>query len=80
MTAFRVANKNGKIIIFSGLKNLKSESCNLTNSPTIDANFIHYNQTTVMGSFSSTPENLKEAMKLVDSGEIRIERFNYKYF
>ena len=71
--ALKVANKNGKIIIFSGLKNLKSESHNLTTTPTIDANFIHYNQTSVMGSFSSTPENLQEAMKLVDSGEIRLK-------
>lgn len=72
-SACRLANKNGKIMIFSGLKNSKSKSHNLTESPTIDANFIHYNQISVMGSFSSTPENLKEAMELVNSGEIRIK-------
>ncbi|WP_458747511.1 alcohol dehydrogenase catalytic domain-containing protein [Candidatus Nitrosocosmicus sp. T] len=72
-SACRLANKNGKIMIFSGLKNPKSKSRNLAQSPTIDANFIHYNQIAVMGSFSSTPENLKEAMKLVDSGEISVK-------
>ena len=39
----------------------------------MDANFIHYNQISVTGSFSSTPENLNEAMKLVNAGDIRIK-------
>ncbi len=71
--AFGLANKNGSIIIFSGLKNPTSNPGNLDNNPIIDANFIHYNQISVMGSFSSTPENLKEAMELVNSGEIKIK-------
>jgi L-iditol 2-dehydrogenase len=71
--ACKLANKNGKIMIFSGLKNPKTKSHNLAQSPTIDANFVHYNQISVVGSFSSTPENLKEAMKLVAYGEIRIK-------
>ncbi len=71
--ACKLANKNGKIMIFSGLKNPKTKSHNLAQSPTIDANFVHYNQISVVGSFSSTPENLQEAMKLVDAGEIRIK-------
>ena len=73
VAACRLANKDGKIIIFSGLKNPKSGSHNINEIPSIDANFIHYNQISVMGSFSSTPENLKMAMELVNSGEIRIK-------
>jgi L-iditol 2-dehydrogenase len=71
--ACKLANKNGKIIIFSGLKNPKPDSHNIDESPTIDANFIHYNQISVMGSFSSAPKDLKMAMELVNSGEIRIK-------
>lgn len=69
--AFNLANKNGKIIIFSGLKNRAAQPSKL--KPSIDANLIHYNQITVMGSFSSTPENFKKAMELVNSGEIRVK-------
>ena len=71
--AFGLANKNGKIIIFSGIKDFKSEPDSITYSPTIEANLIHYNQITVTGSFSSTPQNLKQAMELVNSDSIRIK-------
>lgn len=72
--AFTLANKNGKIIIFSGIKNSTTdESDNFANNLTAEANAIHYNQITVMGSFSSTPLNLKKAMDLVSSEEIRIK-------
>ncbi|MDN5846438.1 MAG: alcohol dehydrogenase catalytic domain-containing protein [Candidatus Nitrosocosmicus sp.] len=71
--ACKLANKNGKIIIFSGLNNPKGESQDIKEIPSIDANFIHYNQISVMGSFSSNPENLRMAMELVNSGEIKIK-------
>ena len=71
--AFRLANKNGKIVIFSGLKDSKSESNSVTSSPVIEANPIHYNQITVTGSFSSTPQNLNQAMELINSDGIRIK-------
>jgi L-iditol 2-dehydrogenase len=71
--AFRLANKNGKIVIFSGLRDSKSESNSVTSSPVIEANPIHYNQITVTGSFSSTPQNLNQAMEMINSDEIRIK-------
>ncbi|VFJ12484.1 D-arabitol-phosphate dehydrogenase [Candidatus Nitrosocosmicus franklandus] len=72
--AFMLANKNGKIIIFSGIKNSTTdESDNFAKNLTAEANAIHYNQITVMGSFSSTPLNLRKAMELVSSEEIRIK-------
>ena len=69
--AFYLANKNSKVIIFSGIKDGKGKS--LGKEFVIDPNYIHYNQISVFGSFSSNPQNLKEAMDLVNSGEIRLK-------
>jgi L-iditol 2-dehydrogenase len=69
--AFYLANKNGKVIIFSGIKNRKEDSSNIPFS--IDPNIIHYSQISVYGSFSSNPDNLKEAMKLVYEGDINLK-------
>lgn len=71
--AYKLANKNGQVILFSGIKNRFSDTSDPDDSILMDANFIHYNQISVTGSFSSTPENLNEAMKLVNAGEIRIK-------
>lgn len=70
-TAFYLANKNGKVIIFSGIKDDKRRSND--KEFILNPNYIHYNQVSVFGSFSSNPENLKEAMDLVNSGEIRLK-------
>jgi L-iditol 2-dehydrogenase len=69
--AFYLANKNGKVIIFSGIKNIKEHSFGKPFN--IDPNLIHYSQISVYGSFSSNPDNLKEAMKLVYEGEINLK-------
>lgn len=71
--AYKIANKNGQVILFSGTKNRFSDTSNPDNSTLMEANFIHYNQISVTGSFSSTPDNLNEAMKLVNDGDIRIK-------
>lgn len=71
--AFSLANKNGTIVIFSGLKDSISEPGSVKYSPVIEANPIHYNQITVTGSFSSIPQNLTQAMELINSDEIRIK-------
>lgn len=75
--AFDLVNKNGKIVIFSGIKNILSTSShnsdtNKISAAAIDPNFIHYNQISVSGSFSSNPSDLAEAMKLVDRKEITL--------
>jgi len=68
--ALKLANKNGKIVLFSGIKNENTINENTFN---IDPNFIHYNQVSIFGSFSSTPNNMIEAMNLVNSKEIDLK-------
>ena len=69
--ALKLVNKNGKIVIFSGIK--KVQEPNTTNDISIDPQSIHYDQISIYGSFSSNPENLKEAMSLVKNHEIRVK-------
>lgn len=69
--AFYLANKNSNLVIFSGIKSTVSRTNNL--SVGIDPNLIHYNQISVFGSFSSNPQNLSQAMDLINSGEINIK-------
>lgn len=69
--ALDIVNKNGKIIVFSGLK--KSHlSRKKSISIELDPNLIHYSQISITGSFSSTPHNLKQAMSLLESNEIQV--------
>jgi L-iditol 2-dehydrogenase len=68
--ALNLANKNGKIVLFSGVKNENTKKEKQFN---IDPNFIHYNQVSIFGSFSSTPNNMIEAMNLVNSKEINLK-------
>jgi len=68
--AVKLVNKNGKIVLFSGIKNKGSGN---NNAVSIDPNFVHYNQVSVFGSFSSTPNNMIEAMNLVNSKEIDLK-------
>ena len=69
--AFFLANKNGHIVIFSGIKNNMSKNNPIVND--IDPNLIHYNQISVFGSFSSNPQNLVEAMNLISTDDIKIK-------
>ncbi|HYG00341.1 MAG TPA: alcohol dehydrogenase catalytic domain-containing protein [Candidatus Saccharimonadales bacterium] len=70
--AAKLANKGGKIVIFSGIK--RQDNTQGTKSLIdIDANFIHYSQVSIHGSFSSNPENLYEAMGLVQRKEIDLK-------
>jgi len=68
--ALKLVNKNGKIVLFSGIENKKYENKNMID---IDPNFIHYNQVSIFGSFSSSPNNMIEAMNLVNSKEIDLK-------
>jgi L-iditol 2-dehydrogenase len=67
--AIKLVNKNGKIVLFSGIKNQNNENKMLTN---IDPNFIHYNQVSIFGSFSSTPNDMSEAMNIINFKEINL--------
>jgi L-iditol 2-dehydrogenase len=68
--ALKLVNKNGKIVIFSGIK--KNQETKNINAISIDPNFIHYDQISIYGSFSSNPENLNEAMSVVSNHEINL--------
>jgi L-iditol 2-dehydrogenase len=71
--ALKLVNKNGKIVLFSGIKTQnqinKNENKKMIN---IDPNFIHYNQISIFGSFSSTPKDMKEAMNIINLKEINL--------
>lgn len=69
--AFKLVNKNGKLVIFSGLK-IGNDNQMKIEKRNIDLNYIHYNQISIYGSFSSTPENFKEAIKIVNNREINL--------
>jgi L-iditol 2-dehydrogenase len=62
--ALRIAAKNSKINIFAGMPTRCSRP--------LDLNWIHYNQISVTGSFSSTPNMLKKAAELVSTGQIKL--------
>ncbi len=72
--ALKLVNKNGKIVLFSGIKTQnqinKNENKKMIN---IDPNFIHYNQISIFGSFSSTPKDMNEAMNIINLKEINLK-------
>lgn len=79
--ALQLVNKNGYIVIFSGIKNPQQQRQPQQQQPVnydenimnIDPNFIHYNQVSIIGSFSSNPKDLSDAMNIINSGEIDLK-------
>jgi L-iditol 2-dehydrogenase len=71
-TALKIVNKNGKVIVFSGLKK-KNNSTDFATQTDINANLIHYAQISIHGSFSSNPINLRHAMDLVNRKVINLK-------
>jgi L-iditol 2-dehydrogenase len=69
--AAKIVNKRGHIVIFSGVK--RNNTTGSFEPIDIDPNFIHYNQVSIHGSFSSNPENLQEAINLVHTREIKLK-------
>jgi L-iditol 2-dehydrogenase len=66
--AIKIAAKNSKINIFAGMPKAASPSILL------DANWIHYKQISITGSFSATPAMLKEAARLVSDKQIDLSK------
>lgn len=64
--ATKIASKNSKINIFAGMPNGK-------NIP-LDPNWLHYNQISITGSFSSTPIMLQKATRLAVNKEIDLSK------
>jgi L-iditol 2-dehydrogenase len=71
--AMAIASKNSKINIFGGMPKETHIS--------LDPNWLHYNQISLIGSFSSTPYMVQEAARLaankqIDLGKIISHRFS----
>ncbi|MAV56511.1 MAG: hypothetical protein CMI79_03155 [Candidatus Pelagibacter sp.] len=64
--------KLGKVNLYGGLP--KQD----LNKLKIDANFIHYNQITITGSFSSNQDDLNEAFSLISKKKIKFNLMNIK--
>lgn len=64
--AFKITRKQGNVNLFAGFGG-KGES-------TIEANLIHYGELNVTGTASAAPWHFQEAMKLVASGQIKLEK------
>lgn len=60
--ATRIASKNADISLFAGMP--KGTSFYL------DANWLHYNQISLIGNFSATPDSIKHAISLVSENRI----------
>ena len=71
VSASKLVNKGGKIVIFSGIKNRPAQP-KIAEANYLDYNFLHYNEIGVHGTFSSIPANLKEAMELLNSNDINL--------
>jgi L-iditol 2-dehydrogenase len=63
-TAFQIAAKDSKINLFAGFAK--------GSTFTIDPNWLHYNQISITGSFSSTPSMLVQATNLAASKKINL--------
>jgi L-iditol 2-dehydrogenase len=64
--AMAIASKNSKINIFGGMPKETHIS--------LDPNWLHYNQISLIGSFSSTPYMLQEAARLAANKQIDLDK------
>ncbi|KAA2279354.1 alcohol dehydrogenase catalytic domain-containing protein [Candidatus Nitrosocosmicus agrestis] len=76
--AIKLVNKNGRIVIFSGIKKpFNNHSDNFTK---INPNSLHYDEISIQGSFSSVPENLQEAISLVTNNKVDLKHLVTQVF
>jgi L-iditol 2-dehydrogenase len=64
--AFKITRKQGSVNLFAGFPGKGDAS--------IESNIVHYNELNVTGTASAAPWHLDEAMKLVASGKINLEK------
>jgi len=69
--ATKIASKNSRISIFAGIPKSSDRSLG---SFSLDPNLLHYNQISITGSFSSTPNMLREAARLASNNEIDLSK------
>jgi L-iditol 2-dehydrogenase len=75
--AIKIAAKNSIINIFAGMPKENSNSNNKNsknNTVLIDPNWLHYNQISITGSFSSTPSMLYEAARLASTKKVDLTK------
>jgi L-iditol 2-dehydrogenase len=76
--AIKIAAKNSIINIFAGMpkenSNSNSNNKNKNNTVLIDPNWLHYNQISITGSFSSTPSMLYEAARLASTKKVDLTK------
>jgi L-iditol 2-dehydrogenase len=71
--AIKIAAKNSRINIFAGMSKDNNNNNN-NNAIRIDPNWLHYNQISITGSFSSTPCMLYEAARLASTKKIDLTK------
>jgi L-iditol 2-dehydrogenase len=60
--ATKIASKNAQISLFAGMpKNTRLS---------LDSNWLHYNQVSIIGNFSATPDSMRQAIRFVSKGRM----------
>ena len=70
--ATKIASKNAQISLFAGMPKDASFA--------LDANLLHYNQISVIGNFSATPDSMRQAIKLVSDNRINLTEVISHYY
>jgi L-iditol 2-dehydrogenase len=60
--ATKITSKNAQISLFAGMPK--------GTTFTLDANKLHYNQLSIIGNFSATPNSIYQAIRLVSENQI----------
>lgn len=68
-TALKLIRDGGSIIVFSSIKNNNG----------FENNDIYYKELTIMGSYSSSPADLKDSMELISSGKVLVDGLSDTY-
>ncbi len=66
--AVEMVRKRGKVVLFGGVNKNKPMT-------TLNSNLIHYNEITVVGSFSYPATGLAKAVKLISEGRISARKY-----
>ena len=69
-TALKFVRNGGKIIVFSSTPHDETSYPN---------NEIYYRELTVLGSYSPSPEDLKDSLDLLETGKVRVNGFSSEY-
>ncbi len=67
--ALKTVRDGGKIVVFSSIKNNNS----------FLNNDIYYRELTVMGSYSPSPNDLKESLNLISTGKVNVKQLSTLY-